>query len=146
MKENHGINKGSISGWIAYTAYTIRLAYKNFSKSKQALIKIKARELRALSATGSYCSKTLVEEVIKAAVWSCRSTFTKFYLRDLNRHTKNLRLLGPVVTAQKVVGDHLVFLTKTANLKRQSSKAKKPVQRYLNIICLFHPGIEMVEI
>ena len=31
LKGNHDINKGSISGWIAYT---IRLAYKNLSKSK----------------------------------------------------------------------------------------------------------------
>ena len=121
MKGNHDINKGSISGWIAYTAYAIRLAYKNLPKSKQALIKIKAHELIALSASGSYCNKTLVEDVIKAAVWSSRSTFTKFYRRDLNRHTESFRLLGPVVSAQKVVGDHLVFLTKTANLKRLSS-------------------------
>ena len=122
MKGNHDINKGSISGWIAYT---IRLAYKNLSKSKVALLKIKAHELRDLSASWSYFNKTPVEDVIKAAVWSSRSTFAKFYLRDLNRQVENLRLLGPVVSAQKVVGDHLVFPTKTANLKRLSSKAKQ---------------------
>ena len=96
-----GLLKGSISGWIAYT---IRLAYKNLSKSKVALLKIKAHELRALSASWSYFNKTPVEDVIKAAVWSSRSTFAKFYLRDLNRQVENLRLLGPVVSAQKVVG------------------------------------------
>ena len=101
LKGNHDINKGSISGWIAYT---IRLAYKNLSKSKVALLKIKAHELRALSASWSYFNKTPVEDVIKAAVWSSRSTFAKFYLRDLNRQVENLRLLGPVVSAQKVVG------------------------------------------
>ena len=101
LKGNHDINKGSISGWIAYT---IRLAYKTLSKSKVALLKIKAHELRALSASWSYFNKTPVEDVIKAAVWSSRSTFAKFYLRDLNRQVENLRLLGPVVSAQKVVG------------------------------------------
>ena len=125
MKGNHDINKGSISGWIAYT---IRLAYKNLSKSKGALLKIKAHELITLSASRSYFHKTQVEDVIKAAVWTSRSTFAKFYLRDLNRKVENLRLLGPVVSAQKVVGDHLVFLTKTANLLETivlSSKAKQ---------------------
>ena len=34
LKGNHDITKGSISGWITYT---IRLAYKNVSKSKVAL-------------------------------------------------------------------------------------------------------------
>ena len=101
LKGNHDINKGSISGWITYT---IRLAYKNLSKSKVALLKTKAHELRALSAFCSYFNKTPVEDVIKAAVWSSRSTFAKFYLRDLNRQVENLRLLGPVVSAQKVVG------------------------------------------
>ena len=94
-------------------------------KSKVALLKIKAHELKALPASWSYFNKTPVEDVIKAAVWSSRSTFAKFYLRDLNRQIKNLRLLGPVVSAQKVVGDHLVFPTKNANLKRLSSKAKQ---------------------
>ena len=102
LKGNHDITKGSISGWITYT---IRLAYKNVSKSKVALLKIKAHELRALSASWSYFNKTPVEDIIKAAVWSSSSTFAKFYLRDLqNGQGDNLRLLGPVVSAQKVVG------------------------------------------
>ncbi|MEW8547328.1 MAG: hypothetical protein AB2693_27790 [Candidatus Thiodiazotropha sp.] len=101
LKGNHDISKGSISGWIAYT---IRLAYKNLSKSKVALLKIKAHELRALSASWSYFNKTPVEDVIKAAVWSSSSTFAKFYLRDLQRQSENLNLLGSVVSAQKVVG------------------------------------------
>lgn len=101
LKGNHNITKGSISGWISYT---IRLAYKKLSKSKIALLKIKAHELRALSTSWSYLNKTPVEDVIKAAVWSSCSTFAKFYLRDLNTQGENLRLMGPLVSAQKVVG------------------------------------------
>ena len=101
LKGNHDINKGLISGWIAYT---IRLAFRNLSISKVAVLKIKAHELRALSASWSYFNKIPVEDVIKAAVWSSRSTFAKLYLRDLSRQVENLRLLGPVVSAQKVVG------------------------------------------
>ena len=84
-------------------SYTIRLAYKKLSKSKIALLKIKAHELRALSASWSYMNKIPIEDIIKA-VWSSRSTFGKFYLRDLNTQGENLRLMGPVVSAQKVVG------------------------------------------
>ena len=101
LKGDHDITKGSISGWISYT---IRLAYKKLSKSKIALLKIKAHELRTLSASWSYMNKIPIEDIIKAAVWSSRSTFAKFYLRDLNTQGENLRLMGPVVSAQKVVG------------------------------------------
>lgn len=101
LKGNHDITKGSISRWISYT---IRLAYKKLSKSKLALLKIQAHELRALSASWSYLNKIPVEDVIKAAVWSSRSTFAKFYLRDMNTQGENLRLMGPVVSAQKTVG------------------------------------------
>ena len=84
MKGDHDITKGSISGWISYT---IRIAYKKLSKSKIALLKIKAHELRALSTSWSYMNKIPIEDIIKAAVWSSRSTFAKFYLRDLT-HTR----------------------------------------------------------
>ena len=60
--------------------------------------------LRALSASWSYLNKIPVEDVIKAAVWSSWSTFAKFYLRDMNTQGENLRLMGPVVSAQKTVG------------------------------------------
>ena len=101
LKGDHDITKGSISGWISNT---IRLAYKKLSKSKIALLKIKAHELRALSASWSYMNKIPIEDIIKTAVWSSHSTFAKFYLRDLNTQGENLRLMGPVVSAQKVVG------------------------------------------
>ncbi|MES9990710.1 MAG: hypothetical protein ABW098_02080 [Candidatus Thiodiazotropha sp.] len=65
LKGNHDITTGSMSGWIAYT---IRLTHKKLSKSKVALLKIKAHDLRALSASWSYFNKTRVEDVIKAAV------------------------------------------------------------------------------
>ena len=58
-----------------------------------------------ISASWSYFNKTPVEDIIKAAVRSSSSTFAKFYLRDLqNGQGDNLRLLCPVVSAQKVVG------------------------------------------
>ena len=101
IKGNHDINKGSISGWISSV---IRLAYKDLSKNKLALLNIRAHEVRALATSWAYFSKTPLEEVVRAAVWSNHSVFTKFYLRDLQKQSQNLQLLGPMVTAQKVVG------------------------------------------
>ena len=68
-------------------------------------------------------NKIPIEDVIKAAVWSSRSTFAKLYLRDLNTQGGNLRLMGPVVSAQKVVGVSQVFLILEPNLERLSSEA-----------------------
>ena len=104
------------------------------SKSKVALLKIKAHELRALSASWSYFNRTPVEDVIKAAVWSSRSTFAKFYLRDLNRQVENLRLLGPVVSAQKGGGgpsglSNQDCLSEETIVQGQA----RPVQRFLDI-------------
>ena len=43
-------------------------------------------------------------DILKAAVWNQSSTFAKFFLRDMSQQVTNLRHLGPVVVAQKVVG------------------------------------------
>ena len=40
---------------------------------------------------------------MKAAVWFCTSTLTKFYLRDFQNQKRNLHFLGPFVVAQKVM-------------------------------------------
>lgn len=101
VKGNHDINKGSISGWISSV---IRLAYKDLSKKKLALLNIRAHEVRALATSWSYFSKTPLDEVIRAARWSSHLVFAKFYLRDLQKQSQNLRLLGSLVTAQNVVG------------------------------------------
>lgn len=101
IKGNHDISKGSISGWISSV---IRLAYKNLSSVKLSMLKIRAHELRALSTSWAYFNKTPMEDIIRAAVWSNNSVFAKFYLRDLSRQSQNLSLLGPVVSAQRIVG------------------------------------------
>ena len=68
-------------------------------------------------------NKIPIEDVIKSAVRSSRSTFAKFYLRDLNTQGENVRQMGPVVSTQKVVGPSQVFLIFDANLERLSSEA-----------------------
>ena len=96
IKGNHDINKSSISGWISSV---IRLAYKDLSKKKLALLNIRAHEVSALATSWAYFSKTPLEEVFRAAVWSNHSVFAKCYLRDLQKQSQNLQLYCPMVTA-----------------------------------------------
>ena len=45
-----------------------------------------------------------LEEILKSLVWSSSSFFASHYLRDLREQTENLRAMGPIIAAQKVVG------------------------------------------
>ena len=98
---NHHLNKSTISSWVKFT---IKKAYKSISNRHIPLFKPRAHELRALSASWAYFNFIPLDEVIKAAVWSSSSTFAKFYLRDFQVQQANLRDLGSLVVAQKVVG------------------------------------------
>ena len=120
IKGNHDINKSSISGWISSV---IRLAYKDLSKKKLALLNIRAHEVSALATSWAYFSKTPLEEVFRAAVWSNHSVFAKCYLRDLQKQSQNLQLYCPMVTAQKVVGEPTVLPATVANQKYSLSDA-----------------------
>ena len=100
-KGDHDLKKSTISSWIKYT---ISHAYKSLSKHQIKLLKVKAHELRALSTSWAYTSSIPLEEVIKAAVWSNSSTFASFYLRNMGSQAENLRQMGPIVAAQRMVG------------------------------------------
>lgn len=101
IRGNHDISKASISRWISYT---IKLAYRKLTSRDISFLKIKAHELRAFASSWAYLNKAPLDDVMKAAVWNRKSTFTKFYLRDMSSQQQSLHLLGPLVTAQKVVG------------------------------------------
>ena len=100
-REDHDINKSTISKWVKYT---IKHAYKAISTSQIKLLKIRAHELRALSASWAYLNFIPLDEIIKAAVWSNSSIIASHYLRDFSSQTSNLHDIGPGVVAQKVVG------------------------------------------
>ena len=101
IKGNKDISKALVSRWIAYT---IKLAYKKLTYRDISFLKIKAHEVRALSSSWVFFDKVPLNEILKAAIWSHSSTFAKFYLRDMSQQAENLKRLGPVVVAQKVVG------------------------------------------
>ena len=104
---DHDIKKSTISKWVKYT---IKHAYKAISTNQIKLLKIRAHELRALSASWAYLNFIPLDEIIKAAVWSNSSIFASHYLRDFSSQTSNLHDIGPVVVAQKVVGGPTIRL------------------------------------
>ena len=93
--------KSTISGWVKYA---IKHAYGSISKNPNRLFKPRAHELRALSASWAYMNYIPLEEILKSAVWSSSSFFALHYLRDFREQTENLRAMGPIIAAQKVVG------------------------------------------
>ena len=99
IKGEQDISKSSVSRWISYT---IKLAYRKFTR-KDFPLKIKAHEVKALSSSWAFFDKVPLSEILKAAVWNQSSTFAKFYLRDMSQQLQNLKDLGPIVVAQKVV-------------------------------------------
>ena len=69
---DHDITKSTISKWIKFS---ISQAYKSISQKQIKMLKIKAHELRALSASWAYFNSIPLNEVLQAAVWSNSSVF-----------------------------------------------------------------------
>ena len=93
--------KPTLSGWVKYA---IKNAYDTISKNPNRLFKPRAHELRAISTSWAYMNYIPLEEILKSAVWSSTSLFASHYLRDFREQTENLRAMGPIIAAQKVVG------------------------------------------
>ena len=93
--------KPTLSRWVKYA---IKNAYDTISKNPNRLFKPRAHELRAISASWAYMNYIPLEEILKSAVWSSSSLFASHYLRDFREQTENLRAMGPIIAAQKVVG------------------------------------------
>ena len=93
--------KSTLSRWVKYA---IKHAYGSISKNPNRLFKPRAHELRALSASWAYMNYIPLEEILKSTVWSSSSLFASHYLRDFREQTENLRAMGPIIAAQKVVG------------------------------------------
>ena len=93
--------KPTLSRWVKYA---IKNAYDTISKNPLSLFKPRAHELRAISASWAYMNYIPLEEILKFAVWSSTSLFASHYLRDFREQPENLRAMGPIIAAQKVVG------------------------------------------
>ena len=90
------IKKATISRWIKTC---VLLAYNHHS-SHVDLVHVKAHELRAISASLSAMLGTPVEAIMKSAFWSAASTFTSYYIRDVQHMCQDGRFgFAPAVFA-----------------------------------------------
>lgn len=94
------IHKNTLSGWIRKL---ILWVYRNASGEVLPLANTRTHEVRAQAASLAFRGSTDLEELLQACSWSSSSTFVEFYLRDLSMIQGNLRKLGPLVAAQRVV-------------------------------------------
>ena len=101
IRGDQDLAKSTLSRWVRYA---IKHAYSSISKNPSRLLKPRAHELRALSTSWAYVNYIPLEEILKSAVWSSSSLFASHYLRDFREQTENLRAMGPIIAAQKVVG------------------------------------------
>ena len=101
IRGDQDLAKSTLSRWVRYA---IKHAYSSRSKNPSRLLKPRAHELRALSTSWAYVNYIPLEEILKSAVWSSSSHFASHYLRDFREQTENLRAMGPIIAAQKVVG------------------------------------------
>ena len=75
VKPHHPVSSKTISRWIVET---IRLAYDDKHK------KIKGHFTRAIGPSWALFNGTTVRAILDAADWSKESTFTKFYLTNVD--------------------------------------------------------------
>ena len=101
IRGDQDLAKSTLSRWVRYA---IKHAYSSRSKNPNRLLKPRAHELRALSTSWANMNYIPLEEILKSVVWSSSSLFASHYFRDFREQTENLRAMGPIIAAQKVVG------------------------------------------
>lgn len=74
-KPHQAVSTQTISNWIVQT---IKMAYQD------KCLKVKAHSTRALGPTWALYKGASMKSILEVADWSKKSTFTKFYLRDLD--------------------------------------------------------------
>ena len=95
------ISKNAVSLWLRST---ILLAYEKARLPPP--VSARPHEVRALAATMALSSNISITNILKGCFWNSESVFSNFYLRDISvEDTEGLKLLGPLVAAQQVIGE-----------------------------------------
>ena len=94
------ILKVTISNWIKKA---IVEAYSTANKSDLEYYKIKAHQVRALSASLAHFNQVPMEQVMDTCSWACHNTFTSFYLQNFSEEMNNGYRICHIVANQKVV-------------------------------------------
>jgi hypothetical protein len=74
----------------------VKLAYETEGTVPGALelCRIKAHEVRAMSASWKAYQGTSLDEIMEACSWRSKSTFSEFYLRDMCSFLDDIYKLG----------------------------------------------------
>ena len=102
FKKNYtkDIQKNTSSFWIRKA---VRCAYESSSDETRTVHRIKAHDIRAMSASCALLRNVSLESIMGACGWRSHTTFTSHYLRDLTLIQQDLLKLGPLVVAQQRV-------------------------------------------
>ena len=95
------ISSATVSSWIKKC---ILLCLDLQGKTPQGPFRVRAHDVRALSASLAYSARVPLESVMEACTWASSNTFTAFYLKDVSLLQENVQRLGPLVVAQSRVG------------------------------------------
>ena len=101
-KQGHrgDIHKNTLSGWIRKL---IKFVYNTASGDVLPLANLSVHEVRAQAASLAFRGNVDIEDLLRACTWASQTTFSDFYLRDLEVIQGGLKKLGPLVAAQTVV-------------------------------------------
>ena len=82
---------------------TIKLCYEIADDDSLKVSKVKAHEVRAISASLAFKGGIALDDILNSCYWRSHGTFTNFYLKDVCWHNNDVFKLGPIVSAQHIV-------------------------------------------
>ena len=93
------ISPTTISSWIKQT---VILCYELSDQEALTLHQVKARDVRAFTASKVFPGGIFFYQILSACHWKSHNTFTQYYLKDVAWADSELFHLGPVVAAQQI--------------------------------------------
>ena len=101
LRENRqDITIQSISSWIRQV---IKGAYDDLSPTGSKDLRIKAHEVRAVSASVALMRNCALKDILDAVSWKSDSVFARCYLRDMSAQRTDLDSLGAVAAAHHLL-------------------------------------------
>ena len=94
------IASSTISHWLKNT---VKIAYERADGEVLQVNRVKAHDVRALSASLAFKGGIPLENILSSCFWRSHGTFTNFYLKDICWHNDKVFRLGPIVAAQHVI-------------------------------------------
>jgi hypothetical protein len=92
--------KNKISGWVRHT---IIEAYSKAPAEYKQLNNITTHEIRAIAASLNVHATFALEDVMNNCSWQNPTTLTSYYLRDVTTLLGDIRCLGPICAAGRVI-------------------------------------------